>query len=55
MSTTLNYLNKSIGNNNLLLDERKKSWDFKVLPFILKYTFLGKYPKNGAPKCIIRY
>jgi hypothetical protein len=20
-----------------------------------KYPFLGKYPKNGAPKCAIRY
>jgi hypothetical protein len=39
MSTTLNYLNKAIGNNKLIFDERKKSWDFKVLAFIKKTHF----------------
>jgi hypothetical protein len=30
----IQYLSKTIANNNLLLDEIKRSWDFKVLPFI---------------------
>ncbi len=50
MSTTSNYLNKVIGNNNLLLDERKKSWDLKVLPFTKKIPIFGKISKKWSTK-----
>jgi len=50
MSTTLNYLNKAIGNYNLLLDERKNSWDLKVLPFIKKMPIWGKISKTLSTK-----
>jgi hypothetical protein len=46
----IQYLSKTIANNNLLLDEIKRSWDFKVLPFIKKTPILEKKSKTWSTK-----